>query len=306
MSNIQDNPNIVPSGYRILYVLLLLINSPLSQKEINEKLSKNPYIEQSFTKETLLKIINTLKTSGISISKQKNKYFISRVPWQFDLPSKYIDTLFQLGCFVGALEQKELLKNYNVFLDNLFRYLPPERLHKFQAQNFGERKMDKYSQYSLLIKKLEQARKNNCRIKISFSNNENYVFDTYYLEYSAQEVFVTGYNVKDHENKTINLGEIKSIKQLPQKSSGVFFPSNVTFKIKGRLAKSYNLRENEKLIDFDKDMIVVSNKGEDRKNLLRRIMKYKDLCEIVAPDSMKEELKTMLRNTLNNYESSSS
>ncbi|MDD3419543.1 MAG: WYL domain-containing protein [Candidatus Gastranaerophilales bacterium] len=304
MNDIKQNHNIVPSGYRILYVLMLLLQSPMSQKEINDKLSKNPSIEQSFTKETLLKIINTLRASGIKIEKQKGLYYISKLPWEFDLDEKYLDILFNLGCFVGALEQRELLKNYNLFLSNLFRYLPDERIRKFQGSFLGAKNKDKYGKYSLLIKKLEQAKKNNCRIKIVF-NKESYIFDTYYMEYNSKEVFVTGYNLKDHENKTMNLGEIASIKQLPQKSSGMFFPSNVTFKIKGRLAKSYNLRENEKLIDFDSNTLIISNKGEDKQKLLRRIIKYKNLCEIIAPDSMKEEFKAILRRTLNNYDSSS-
>ena len=132
--------------------------------------------------------------------------------------------------------------------------------------------------------------------------DKEYFFDTYHIEYSSKDVLLTGYSLKHHENKTVNLDEIKSLKQLPQKSSGVFFPSNVIFKVKGRLAKSYNLKENEKLLTFDKDESVISNKGEDRQKFFRRILKYKDLCEIVASETIRNDFKKMLGKILQNYE----
>jgi len=302
MSNLQENSNIVPSGYRILYVLFLLINNSLSQKEINEKLSQNPDIEQSFTKETLLKIINTLKVSGVKISKKTNKYFISKLPWQFDLNSKHIKTLFSLLFFVGSLEQKELSENYNAFLENLFKFLPDDRLLKLGFETSSYKSANKYLKYSLRIKKIEQFRQNACRIKIILNDGHDYFFDTYYIEYSFKDVLLTGYSLKHHENKSFNFDEIKSVNQLPQKSSGVFFPSSVTFKIKGRLVKSYNLRENEKLLTFEKDELVISNKGEDRQKLFKRLLKYKDLCEIVATEAIKNDFKKMLEGILQNYE----
>ncbi|MEI8377813.1 MAG: hypothetical protein WCF95_04655 [bacterium] len=302
MSNILENPNIVPSGYRILYVLFLLINNSLSQKEINEKLSQNPDIEQSFTKETLLKIMNTLKVSDVKISKKKNKYYISKLPWQIYLDSKHLKTLAALVSFVESLEQKELSKNYNSFLENFSRFLPDDNFLDLGLETSSYKNVNKYCKHSLTIKKIEQFRQNTCRIKTILNGGHEYFFDTYHIEYASREVLLTGYSLKHHENKTVNLDEIKSIKELPQKSSGVFFPSSVTFKIKGRLAKSYNLRENEKLLNFDKDELVISNKGEDRQKFFRRILKYKDLCEIVTSEIIRSDFKKMLEGILQNYQ----
>lgn len=298
MDKTQENSNIVPSGYRILYVLLLLANKELSQKEISIELERNPDIEQAFTKETVLKIINTLKVADISISKKKNKYFISKLPWFFDFKAENLNTLPKLGEFTSSLGQKELLKNYNSFLLNVFRYLPEEKLSDIRGHE--NKKSSKYQDFLHLIRKLEQAKKNNYRIKIIF-DDESLVFDSFNIEYTNSDVFINGYNVKSHENKIVNIRKIKNIRQLPQKSSGVFFPSNVTFKIKGKLAKSYNLRENEKLIFFDNEQLIISNKGEDKEKLLLRLMKYKDLCEIIAPESFRSDFVNILKDTISAY-----
>lgn len=301
MNNMPETPNIVPSGYRILYVLLLLLKGKFSQKEINEKLSTHPYIGQDFTKDTLLKIINTLKAAGFKISKKDSRYFVSETPWEWDLSEKYFSSLNDFGSFVKGLGQEELAESYKIFLQNLLRYLPKNDFSGLLYEKNDEKNI-KYQKHLQFIKKIEQAKKNTCRIKITFGD-ESCVFDTYFIEYEPSSVFVNGYSVKEHENKKINVSEIKSIKQLPQKSSGMFFPSCVTFKIKGRLVKSYNLRENEKLIEFDVDKLVIANKGEDKKMLIRRLLKYKDLCEILAPESFREEFVTILKKTIANYKS---
>lgn len=298
MSKSQENPNIVPSGYRILYVLFLLLNKKLSQKEISLELEKTPDIEQAFTKETVLKIINTLKTADISLSKQKNKYFISKLPWLMDFDTENLHALSKLGEFTASLGQKDLLEKYNSFLLNLFRYLPEDNLPELWS--LENKHLNKYRGFLNLIKKLEQAKKNNCKIKITL-DKESCILDSFEIEYEEQDVFLSGYDVKAHENKSINIKKIKAIKQLPQKSSGVFFPSNVTFKIKGKLVKSYNLRENEKLIFFDKDHLIISNKGEDKEKLLLRLMKYKNLCEIIGPESFKNDFVNILKTTLFSY-----
>lgn len=301
MIDMPEPLNIVPSGYRILYVLLLLLNGKFSQKEINQKLSSHPFIEQAFTKDTLLKIINTLRASGFKISKKESKYFVSEMPWEWDLPEKYSEILHNFGFFTKNLGQEELTEGYKLFLRNLLKYLPQKSFAPLLQEKYDEKIFIKYQKHLQFIKKIGQAKKNNCRIKIVFGE-ESCVFDTYFIEYESSSVFVSGYSVKEHENKKINIAEVKSIKQLPQKSSGMFFPSCVTFQIKGRLVKSYNLRENEKLIAFDKDKLIIVNKGEDKKMLLRRLLKYKDLCEIIASESFREEFVTMLKKTISSYE----
>ncbi len=300
MNDIQETINIVPSGYRILYVLSLLLDGKLSHNEINQKLSSHPFVAQDFTKDTLIKIINTLKASGIEISKKGNKYFVSKMPFGDNLPEKYFTVLRNLGFFVRNLGQQELTEDYENFLINLFRFLPGKKTQEFLLTKYDEKIFLKYHKFSNFIKKIEQAKKNNFKIKVNLQN-ESCIFDSYFIEYEQSEVFIKGYSLKEHENKKINMTEIKLIKQLPQKASGMFFPSCVTFKIKGRLVKSYNLRENEKLIEFDTDKLIVVNKGEDKKTLLRRLFKYKDLCEIIAPESFREEFVTMLKKTVSRY-----
>ena len=44
------------------------------------------------------------------------------------------------------------------------------------------------------------------------------------------------------------------------------------------------------------------NTGEDKDELLARLLRYDKLCEIVSPQSYRNELKAMLNKMLENYE----
>lgn len=298
MDNLQENLNIVPSGYRILFTFFTIFNSSLSQKELNIKLNENPHIDKTFTKEAIIKFINTLKASDIEIKKENNKYHINKLPWTIDISESSLNTLIELRNFVKSLHQEELEKEYNNFIDNLLKYIPEEdcpTLHNNELFN------SPYSQHSSLIKKLESLQKSGQKIIINSNSNKNYQFDNFKLEYHNKNVYLTGYSIKSNENKTLNLTEIKRAKLAPQKAQGMIFPPTVIFKLKARLANGYKLKPNEKLISKNHNELIISNKGEDKKILLRRLLKYKNLCEILSPESVKRDFKELLNSCLANY-----
>jgi len=74
-------------------------------------------------------------------------------------------------------------------------------------------------------------------------------------------------------------------------------PGSVTFKLTGRLARAYKLKEGENIIEYDlkkKKYIIVSNKTQDKDLLLRRLIRYFGSCEILYPKAMKEKMLTLV------------
>ena len=79
--------------------------------------------------------------------------------------------------------------------------------------------------------------------------------------------------------------------------------TTVTFKISGRLAKTYKLKENETLLEIDKDKnLIIVNRDEPINKLIPRIMRYSDCCQVIGPKSLKEEIKHIINNTLAQYD----
>ena len=76
----------------------------------------------------------------------------------------------------------------------------------------------------------------------------------------------------------------------------------VVFKLKGKLAGTYTLRENEEIMpDSSEGNLVVSNKGEKKDILFSRLLRYDKSCEILYPLHYREEMKNLLDEMLKNY-----
>ena len=75
------------------------------------------------------------------------------------------------------------------------------------------------------------------------------------------------------------------------------------FKLKGRLAKAYTLREGERVDEIcDDGSIVVVNSTEPTDKLLKRLMRYDYDCVIERPKELKTKMLEMINATLKNYE----
>ena len=46
------------------------------------------------------------------------------------------------------------------------------------------------------------------------------------------------------------------------------------FELYGKLAKSYLLKEDERVIDFTKEKLVIANSSQDKQMLFRRLLRY--------------------------------
>ncbi len=115
-------------------------------------------------------------------------------------------------------------------------------------------------------------------------------------------VFVHCYNFKTGRNKNIKLLSIISIKQLPEKNAGMSVKNSVVFELYGRLMFSYKLKPSEKVLDFSTNHITISNREEDKEQLMLRLLKYGENCKIISPSFFREEFLEMTEEILRNLE----
>ena len=50
------------------------------------------------------------------------------------------------------------------------------------------------------------------------------------------------------------------------------------------------------------DFIIIENRGEDKTELLRRLLRYDTCCEIITPKFYRNDMKNLIENMLKNYE----
>ena len=112
----------------------------------------------------------------------------------------------------------------------------------------------------------------------------------------------TVFNVIDNGmSKSISIDKLTGLEILDKKFIYNRNEDNVIFILRGGLAKRYNIRECETILETHSDYIIISNQGEDKEELLSRLLRYDTCCEVVSPAWFRESIITTISETLINY-----
>ncbi len=295
----MKNNKISNAGYRVLEILKHLIKQPLSPDEMLRYLESST--DNLYRKELILKYLNTLKLLNIDIDKTDGKYFIKRSLESINLAEndlsailfirKYINTIGHEGFKNNIEEALQIVER--CFSDNIVDCIKRNKIKPYTPQK------------SLIIKdenvkKFEKYCHDGFWLELEYKNykadnkNGSYKIAPLKVVYKRGKAVLIAYDHKDNDYKEFVLENVIDVKQNPQKQVKGS-PSSVLFKLKGRLAKSYMLKNDEMLVDSGEDFIIISNKNEDRELLIRRLLRYYNKCEILYPKLYRQKIIELIK-----------
>jgi hypothetical protein len=102
--------------------------------------------------------------------------------------------------------------------------------------------------------------------------------------------------------RNLSISRVSGLEILGKSFSLIKDPEQrVEYKLSGGLAQRYTLREHEELLRTGIDCIYIACYSENKDELLSRLLRYDKDCEIIKPQSYREEMRKMLNNMLANY-----
>ncbi len=274
------------ASLRVLNTLLCLFEQDLSMKELIEQLNKKGY--GPYNNFVVSKYINTCKSCGIDIQKINNKYKLINFPVGDVFMPNEGELLFMLKAFSETFKTKKV----HEIIEGLLKKL---HLNLYKTNN-GMLSSENYR----IIKLFEKACLSNSSVDVVFDNKtmENYNPEDIYVK-DGKIFFRMSQDDDIVDFDPDNILDIQLLEEGPNKP---FFVKSVIFELRGRLAKSYQLRENEQMLhQKGDDVIVVSNKYEDKETLLHRLMRYDSSCKIIKPQEYVDDMKKMIEKSLQNY-----
>ncbi len=251
------------------------------------------------------KYINALKVFGVKIRKEKHKYKLESSLYSVEYSASDIKALSLIAGASKNLPDTNIAGNIEKLKANLFLRMCNSNKNTF---NFLSTNKDFSFFYTDLKDQILQC-KNYC--------NDNVILDITYLKrnkdihtkckpkeitYDVKTAYLNVYDIVKKENIEIALPNILSINVMPNRSTCYESPTTVVFKLKGRLAKIYKLKDGEKLQDKKDGEIIISNSGEPLDKLFSRLMRYADLCEIITPKFIRNDMINLINDTLRLYE----
>lgn len=276
------------SGLQVLKTLQVLLESDYTMAELISKLNEQEQ-EPIFNNSVISKYINTCRFCGINIPKIHNKYFVASLPFGLNLTDNDISLLDKLEAKVRTTMSN---KPNNDFTNFLFT------LRKFSNKQIM--RMDEYSTqeiYEKFMGAISQTRK----IKLMFKVKD--IMECVPLGITEKKGKPHFHVLYKEEEKYIATDKISGLEIMQEKFQLDFSDRSIVYKIKGGLAYRYALRENETVVNQClPDYIIISNSGEDKEALLSRLLRYDTCCEILYPKELRDEMKKMIDEMLNNYE----
>lgn len=256
----------------------------------------------------LNKYLNTLKVFGIKVKKSENKYVMQNSPFSLEFDLDDLKSVSLLEKFKEALPEGKTKNNINDFLNNLetrFNDNSRKTLKYINTTN----NIDFSFYYKNMREQIEQCEKicqDAFKINVRYLQKGKEIFatgDPKEVIYDNKNAYLRVFKLSEREYADILITEIISIDRLPTQKSSYESPTSVLFKLKGRLAKTYKLKENEHIQNTEPDgSIIVVNKSEPHDKLLKRLMRYDINCIVLSPKNLKTKMKEMINNTLKNYE----
>lgn len=268
--------------------------------EINSQTSNNIQV-------TLNKYVNTLKVFGFKIVKEKQKFKLLNSFFSLNFNPEDLKSISLLISSVKNFPDKEAISEIESFTKMLKLRMSNEDKNKLDILN----KISTYDfsfYYAGTIEQIETCEifcKYNALLDLIYHKGDEDI----HCKCIAKEIIYDSKNayLKVHDSvkrQTLEIPIINIIKitELPTMPNRVELDTTVVFKLKDRLAKSYKLKEGERSQGYDENgHLTIVNKGEPFDKLLSRLMRYFDSCEIVSPKFLREDMKKLINDTINNY-----
>lgn len=302
--------NTTVAAYRVFETLKFLVKRPANVSEIVKYLesldSDNP---KGYSKAVVYKYLSTLKFAGINLVRKKCRYEVKNLPFKINFSDDNLEALAILNNVLETIPEKDLSEKISEFFYQL------KMRYSLDFEKFEEKKKSVKQNLNITLPTKEQAKtmqeyevycQDKVRLQISYYgvNGEivNSVFEPLEVKFEDKQVLLCAYCTKTNTFFELNSKQIIEIKQTPSNCSGKFFSGTTVFKLKGRLAKVYTLRNDEQIIGTDSDgNLMISNKKEAKDKLFLRLMRYADKCEVMTSKMDREFMKNLIDTALSNY-----
>lgn len=300
------NDNTSYAAYRVFETLKFLINQPATVEDIiNHLESLEMCGDKNYSKAVVYKYLTTLKFAGITLSRHKCKYEVQNLPFKINLTEDNLKALSILNEIINATPEKNLSETIKQFFYQLkMRYALQNKqdTETCEIKNIIEKPSQEQKKE---IKEYEKYCEDGLRLKVSYidiyGNEVTSTYEPIEAYYTKNQVKLLCYCTNPSGFIEFTSTQIKAIEQTPLKCSNRFFSSTTAFKLKGKLAKRYTLRNEEHILSENNGEITVINQNEPKNLLFARLMRYGENCEVISSKQDRRNMKSLIKNTLSNY-----
>ncbi|MBQ4646750.1 MAG: hypothetical protein IJB79_05320 [Candidatus Gastranaerophilales bacterium] len=275
-----------------LYIIKLLMKGKASKEEISNSLN--------IGNSTFYRHINLIKKVGFDIKKQDDSFELLQYENLFKFEecdlSVFVYLLLiayvMLSCkkfeiFYGAVQKMICLTNQKDFIK------VKKEFEKYRMNSIGSY----YSEKTAILKKYLESKS---YVNVVIKNLQEQKIMPLEFKWEKEKLLLV-YLDENNETKQVLLDNLTKIIE-DEVRMKISHTKETIFELYGRLAKSYLLKDEERVVDFTRNKIVIANASKDKEKLFKRLLRYDILCKVVFPKSDVADFKAMIEKSLDNIE----
>lgn len=265
------------------------------------EVKKNEIIEQlGISQSTFYKYLSIMKELGFDILSDRTFYEIIRYKkvCKFDKSdiNMFAYLLLIANLLLPSWKMKILKKAIYRILYLSDKYVVDEVSENYQKNILTS--VEKYYKQKIAI--IRKYISSNKIVLIVLKNKLEISAKPLDLFWKKDKIYLK-YQMLDGIEKDIHIDNIVKIFE-DEKQEIELNKSETLFELRGRLAKSYLLKDDERIIDYTKDKIVVINSSPDKNKLFKRLLRYDILCKVLFPKEDVEKMKQITQESLANLQ----
>lgn len=286
--------NISITAYRAIKILMLLIDRPYSSAELTEILKNDEITCRSTSDDTLRVTINSLKAVGCEISrptpKNEYKYILTNHPFKTQFTEKHFTILNKIRkSFLLKNDWQTVLK-LNDLYDKLADFTGQDNIknlvnHKKPFSNIKPEVRELLLSGEISDKEIVMTYSNRKKSQ----NIENIITGKIFCESGRIYIWAWNYKYNTYSyfnaEKILNIHSIKRTKNSPQPSE-----YKVLYKVLGQEIKTFECREEERILKADKNSITVEYSVINEFKFFQRLLSMGEDFEIIEPDFARQKL----------------
>ena len=274
-----------------LKLFCILSSGKVSKEEILKELSVSDT--------TFYKSLSKLKQAGFEISRTKGLYSLENysnvilfddvektaLAYMANLADTYLPS-FKSGIFFEFIKKFLMLSNKSDF-------------DEVKSKYHFIKKSVLFEQYFEKIKTIEKHIEEKNNLKLTLHSGKQISIIPLKVNWLNDKTFLYYKNKKDLEEEKIPFEKIVKISKHDDDEYAVQGEETV-FELYGRLAKTYLLKKNERVIKSTKDSIIIASADINKTVLFKRLLRYDTLCKILFPKKDVEEFRKIIDKSLQN------
>lgn len=276
----------IQSACRFLYLIKSLNEKYLSIEDMIYEVEKE--FDYSLELDSVHEYLASMRKLGLKIKKKGYRpvtYHLQKSPILFNLDYKDRWIISKINQILKSSTTLNMTNQWQNLKYSLQRYICEDITSNYCEFNIDDK-----------IKKFENYCADNLRL--DFNNN---IYEPLCVEYRKSEPVLKAINIKNGGVEKIKIIDIKTCKQLPIKNRLTETKKHVLFKVKGDFIHRYEPYPNDLILERHPEYILVETKDYSYDEILDRLIKYGECCEIIEPQSLIEKELMIINEMLVNY-----